>query len=136
MDEQGIDRTLMFPTLASLVEARMSDAPELIHVVIHALNEWMYETWRFDYEGRIFSTPVITMPIVEEAVREVEWAAERGAKVVLVRPRHAGHPRSLGPPSSTPSGEDRGAGLLITPLVGQRAVNSEMDRPGRRFQPS
>jgi predicted TIM-barrel fold metal-dependent hydrolase len=86
MDEQGIDRALMFPTLASLVEARMSDAPELIHVVIHALNEWMYETWRFDYEGRIFSTPVITMPIVEEAVREVEWAAERGAKVVLIRP--------------------------------------------------
>jgi predicted TIM-barrel fold metal-dependent hydrolase len=86
MDEQGIDRSLMFPTLASLVEARMSDAPELIHVVIHALNEWMHETWSFDYEGRIFSTPVITMPIVEEAVREVEWAAERGAKVVLVRP--------------------------------------------------
>jgi predicted TIM-barrel fold metal-dependent hydrolase len=86
MDEQGIDRALMFPTLASLVEARMSDAPELIHVVIHALNEWMHETWSFDYEGRIFSTPVITMPIVEEAVREVEWAAERGAKVVLVRP--------------------------------------------------
>ncbi len=76
----------MFPTLASLVEERMSDAPELIHAVIHALNEWMYETWRFDYEGRIFSTPVITMPIVEDAVREVEWAAERGAKVVLVRP--------------------------------------------------
>jgi predicted TIM-barrel fold metal-dependent hydrolase len=86
MDEQGIDRSLMFPTLASLVEERMSDAPELTHAVIHALNEWMYETWRFDYEGRIFSTPVIAMPIVEEAVREVEWAAERGAKVVLVRP--------------------------------------------------
>ena len=22
-----------------------------IHDVIHALNEWMYETWQFDYEG-------------------------------------------------------------------------------------
>ena len=35
MDEQGIDHTLMFPTLASLLEERMRDDPELIHVVIH-----------------------------------------------------------------------------------------------------
>jgi predicted TIM-barrel fold metal-dependent hydrolase len=86
MDEQGIDRALMFPTLASLVEERMRDDPELIHVVIHALNEWMYETWQFDYEGRIFATPVITLPIVEKAIEELEWVVERGAKAVLIRP--------------------------------------------------
>ena len=61
MDELGIDRSLMFPTLASLVEERMKDDPELIHVVVHALNEWMHETWSFNYEDRIFSTPVIAL---------------------------------------------------------------------------
>ena len=86
MDEQGIDRALMFPTLASLVEERMRDDPELIHAVIHALNEWMHETWQFDYEGRIFATPVITLPIVEKAIEELEWVVERGARVVLIRP--------------------------------------------------
>jgi predicted TIM-barrel fold metal-dependent hydrolase len=86
MDELGVDRTLMFPTLASLVEERMRDDPELIHVVIHALNEWLHETWSFDYEGRIFTTPVITLPIVEKAIEELEWCVERGAKVVLIRP--------------------------------------------------
>ncbi|MBV8959847.1 MAG: amidohydrolase [Actinobacteria bacterium] len=86
MDEQGIDHTLMFPTLASLLEERMRDDPELIHVVIHALNEWIYETWRFDYEGRIFTTPVISLPIVEKAIEELEWVVERGAKAVLIRP--------------------------------------------------
>ena len=86
MDEQGIDRALMFPTLASLVEERMRDDPELIHIVIHALNEWMYETWQFDYEGRIFATPVITLPIVEKAIEELEWVVERGARAVLIRP--------------------------------------------------
>ena len=91
MDEQGIDRALMFPTLASLVEERMRDDPELIHVVIHALNEWMYETWQFDYEGRIYATPVITLPIVERAIEELEWVVERGAKVVLIRPAPVGH---------------------------------------------
>jgi predicted TIM-barrel fold metal-dependent hydrolase len=86
MDQQGIDRALMFPTLASLVEERMRDDPELIHGVIHALNQWMYETWQFDYEGRIFATPVITLPIVDKAIEELEWVVERGAKAVLIRP--------------------------------------------------
>ena len=86
MDELGVDRTLMFPTLASLLEERMRDDPELLHAVVHALNEWMYETWQFDYEGRIFSTPVITLPIVERAIEELEWCLERGARTVLIRP--------------------------------------------------
>ncbi len=86
MDEQGVDQTLMFPTLASLLEERMRDDPELTHATIHSLNEWMYETWSFDYENRIFATPIITLPIVEKAIEELEWVVERGAKVVLVRP--------------------------------------------------
>lgn len=86
MDEQGIERSLMFPTLASLLEERMRDFPEATHAVVHALNQWMYETWQFDYEGRIFATPVITLPIVEKAIEELEWVVERGAKAVLIRP--------------------------------------------------
>jgi len=35
MDELGVDRTLMFPTLASLLEERMRDDVELTHIVIH-----------------------------------------------------------------------------------------------------
>jgi predicted TIM-barrel fold metal-dependent hydrolase len=86
MDEQGIERTLMFPTLASLIEARMSDDPELMHVIIHALNQWLHETWSFDYENRIFTTPVITLPVVDKAIEELDWCVERGARAILVRP--------------------------------------------------
>ena len=86
MDEQGIDRALMFPTLASLIEERLKDDPELIQVIVHALNEWMYETWQFDYEGRIFATPVIAMGMVDKALAELEWVIERGARCVLIRP--------------------------------------------------
>ena len=86
MDEQGIDRALMFPTLASLVEERLKDDPDLILDIIHALNQWMYETWQFNYEDRIFSTPVINLASVDRALEELEWCLERGAKTVLVRP--------------------------------------------------
>ena len=86
MDELGVDRALMFPTLASLLEERLRDDPELTHAVIHSLNEWMHEEWTFNYENRIFATPVITLPIVEKALAELEWAIERGAKTILIRP--------------------------------------------------
>jgi predicted TIM-barrel fold metal-dependent hydrolase len=86
MDELGVDRTLMFPTLASLLEERMRDHVDLTHAAIHALNEWMYEEWTFNYENRIFATPVITLPVVEKAIEELEWCVERGAKTVLIRP--------------------------------------------------
>ena len=86
MDELGIDRALMWPTLASLVEARLEDDPEAIHVVIHALNQWMHEEWTFNFEDRIFPVPVITLPIVEKAIEELEWVVDRGAKIILVRP--------------------------------------------------
>ncbi|CAN5598118.1 hypothetical protein BH09ACT7_BH09ACT7_25860 [soil metagenome] len=86
MNELGIARTLMFPTLASLVEERMRDEPELIHAVVHALNEWLYETWSFNYQDRIFTVPVISLPIVDKAIAELEWCVVRGAKAILIRP--------------------------------------------------
>lgn len=86
MDEYGVDRTLLYPTLASLLEERLRDDPEAAHAVIHAFNQWVYETWQFNFKDRIFTTPVITLPIVEKAIEELEWVAERGARVVLIRP--------------------------------------------------
>jgi predicted TIM-barrel fold metal-dependent hydrolase len=86
MDELGIDRALMWPTLASLLEERLRSDPKATHAVVHALNQWMHEHWSFNYQGRIFPTPIITLPIVSEAIKELDWVAERGAKIILIRP--------------------------------------------------
>ena len=99
MNELGLDRSLMWPTLASLLEERLADDVEATHAVVHALNEWMFEHWTFNFEGRIFPTPVITLPIVDEAIRELERVVERGARIVLIRPAPVpganGHRRSF-----------------------------------------
>ena len=86
MDELNIDRAMMWPTLASLLEERLADDPVATHVVIHALNQWMHEQWTFNFDGRIFPTPVITLPIVDKAIEELEWVVARGAKAILIRP--------------------------------------------------
>ncbi len=86
MDQQGLTGTLMFPTLASALEERLSHDHELIHAVIHGLNQWLHDVWGFDHAGRIFSTPIVTLMDVDLAVAELEYCLERGARTVLVRP--------------------------------------------------
>ena len=49
---------IVVTTLASLIEERLRDDVEATHAIIHALNEWMLETWTFNYADRIFATPV------------------------------------------------------------------------------
>jgi predicted TIM-barrel fold metal-dependent hydrolase len=86
MDEQKVDRAMMWPTLASLLEERLADDPRATAIVVHALNEWMHEHWTFNFENRIFATPVINLSIIDEAIRELDYVVERGARAILVRP--------------------------------------------------
>lgn len=105
LNEQGIDYALMLPTLASLIEERMRDDPDLAADAIHGLNRWMVDEWPFQYEGRIFSVPIVTPGLVSRAITELEWLLEQGAKVVLMRPAPAwGYrgPRSFALPEFDP----------------------------------
>jgi predicted TIM-barrel fold metal-dependent hydrolase len=86
MNEQQIDRAMMWPTLASLLEERLADDPKATAVVVHALNEWMQEHWTFNFEDRIFATPVINLSIVDEAIRELDYVVTNGARAILIRP--------------------------------------------------
>jgi predicted TIM-barrel fold metal-dependent hydrolase len=86
LDELGIEWAMMWPTLASLLEERLADDPRTTHVVVHALNEWMHEHWTYNFDDRIFPTPVITLPIVDEALKELDYVVERGARAILIRP--------------------------------------------------
>ena len=105
MDEQGIDYAIMLPTLASLVEERMRDDPDLAADAVHALNRWMVDEWPFAYEGRIFGVPIITPGLVDRALDELEFVLEHGARIVLMRPAPAwGYrgPRSFALPEFDP----------------------------------
>jgi predicted TIM-barrel fold metal-dependent hydrolase len=143
MDELGLDRALMWPTLASLVEERLRDDPEATHAVIHALNQWMYEHWTFDYAGRIFPTPVISLPIVHKAIEELDWVTERGARIVLIRPAPVPGfrgPRSFALPEFDPFWElvqerDVVVGMHASDSGYQRYLNEWEGVPDDEFTP-
>lgn len=86
MDEQGTDEALVYPTLANLVEHSAAEDPELVVAMIHALNQWMLETWGYTHADRLYMTPVITCALVDEARRELDYLLENGARAVLIKP--------------------------------------------------
>jgi len=86
LDEQGIHASIVFPTLASLIEERLIDDPSLTQVALHAFNEWLYDEWTYDYRSRLFATPIVNPCLLDEGIAELELLLERGAKVVLMRP--------------------------------------------------
>jgi predicted TIM-barrel fold metal-dependent hydrolase len=86
LDEQGVHACLMFPTLASLIEERLRDDPVRTQVAVRAFNEWLYDDWTYDYEGRIFTTPIVSPGILDDGIAELERVLALGAKAILVRP--------------------------------------------------
>ncbi|HLG66724.1 MAG TPA: amidohydrolase family protein [Acidimicrobiales bacterium] len=86
MKDMGIDRTLLWPTLASVLEERVADDPDVAVAVIHALNRWMDEHWSFVYADAIYATPIVSLAAGNDrAIEELEFVHERGAKIFLMR---------------------------------------------------
>jgi predicted TIM-barrel fold metal-dependent hydrolase len=85
MDEQGVDGTLLFPTLGVGIEEALRHDPEAAALAFGAFNLWLDEDWGYRHEGRIFAVPYIPFldPVV--AVDELRTVLDRGAVAVNVR---------------------------------------------------
>ena len=86
MDEQGVEKNFLFPTLGDCVEHYMSDDPVMAYAVFHAFNQWLDEDWSYNYEDRLYAPPYIPMLDPELAAKELDFVLEKGAKVVSIRP--------------------------------------------------
>ena len=86
MDEQRVEASLVFPTLVSGIEEATGDDVDLTMDLLWSFNRWLEEDWGFAYQDRLFATPVVSLADVDESVRMLEWALERGCRAIMVRP--------------------------------------------------
>ena len=49
MDDHGLDKVWLFPTLGMVYEALLKDDPEAVCVTFRAFNRWLEEDWGLDY---------------------------------------------------------------------------------------
>ena len=101
MDAQGLEAVWMFPSQAVTMEARLQNDIEAAIEIFQAFNRWVEEEWGFAHKGRIFSAPYMTLSDPHKAVAELEWALDKGARIVNLRhgpaftadgPRSPAHP--------------------------------------------
>ena len=85
LDQQGTDAALLFPTLGVCVEAFLQDDPEQLYANFRSFNTWLDDEWGFNYRGRIFAPPLMSLRDLDRAVVELEWAIERGARAICLR---------------------------------------------------
>jgi predicted TIM-barrel fold metal-dependent hydrolase len=86
LDEQGLERCWLFPTLGMIYEAPMRDDPVAVCHTFRAFNRWVEEDWGFAYRDRVFAAPYLTLADPDWAVDELEWALDRGARMVVMLP--------------------------------------------------
>ena len=86
MDEQGIEKIWLFPTLGILYEELLKHDPGAVAITFTAFNRWLDEDWGCNYRDRIFAAPYLSLCDVDWAVRELEWALDNDARVVVLRP--------------------------------------------------
>ncbi|MFT4918033.1 MAG: putative TIM-barrel fold metal-dependent hydrolase [Zhongshania aliphaticivorans] len=86
LDQQGIHASMVFPTLASVVEARLGHKPESIAALFSSLNSWVEDEWGFARSERLYPVAMINLSDVDLAVKELDIALQRGARVVGIRP--------------------------------------------------
>jgi predicted TIM-barrel fold metal-dependent hydrolase len=85
MDRQHLAGCFLFPTLGVGVEEALLHDPDALHAVFHAFNQWMHDDWTFNFAERIFAAPYICLQDPARAEREVDYALDAGARVVVMR---------------------------------------------------
>jgi predicted TIM-barrel fold metal-dependent hydrolase len=76
----------MLPTIGVAMESALEHDPVALTAAFRAFNRWLEEDWGFNFEQRIYGAPYITFVDIDWAVEELEYAIERDAGVVLIRP--------------------------------------------------
>ncbi len=90
MDEQGLEATIILPTLGVAVEQEMEHDVELTYASLRAFNRWLEDDWGYGADGRIFAVPMLSLLDLDAAMAELTRVLDLGAKLVHLRPGPTG----------------------------------------------
>jgi hypothetical protein len=89
LDEQGIDKVLMFPAAAHDIEFEFADNIPALYANIRAFNRWMLNEVGYVVDNRMFLPPYIALADPDLAVKELEQVLADGASMIQIKSGHA-----------------------------------------------
>ena len=124
MDEQGVEAAWLFPSQGVCMEGPMQPDIEAAIHILRAFNRWLEEDWGFAYQNRIFAVPFLTLSDVDQAIEELRWCVEHGARVVSIR----------NGPAFTPEGTKSPADPMFDPFWARVAESGVVVAPHAGFE--
>ena len=86
VESQDLEAVWLFPTLGVLYEELLKNDIPAVVALMKGFNRWLVEDWSFNYKETIFAAPYISLADVDEAVSELDWCLNRGARTIVMRP--------------------------------------------------
>ncbi|MDZ4826053.1 MAG: amidohydrolase family protein [Actinomycetota bacterium] len=86
LSEFGLESVWLFPTLGILYEELLKHDIGAVTLTFTAFNRWLDEDWGCNYRDQIFAAPYISLCDQDWAISELEWALDRGARCIIMRP--------------------------------------------------
>jgi predicted TIM-barrel fold metal-dependent hydrolase len=124
MDEQGVEAAWLFPSQGVCMEGPMQPDIEAAVHILRAFNRWLEEDWGFAYKNRIFAVPFLTLSDIDQAIEELEWCVDHGARVISIR----------NGPAFTPDGTKSPADPVFDPFWARVAEAGVVVAPHAGFE--
>lgn len=122
MDQQGIEACLLFSSIAVVVEHFIDD-PAVLYANLAAFNRWLDDDWGYAYGDRIYGVPILSLRVLDAAIKELDRCIARGARVISLKTGPV-YGRSPGDPHFDPfwARVDE-AGLTVALHIGEPGYN-------------
>lgn len=90
LDEFGVEGATIFPGIMNSIPGWLKvfgereGSWEAPCAVLHAYNNYMLDEWKFDFEDRLYSAPILSLWDLDWAVKEAKWLVENGCRMVVL----------------------------------------------------
>jgi predicted TIM-barrel fold metal-dependent hydrolase len=84
MDRQGIESAILYPATMGTMAEHFVRGIKPLYDNVHAYNQFLYDSWGFDYEQRIYTPALLSLRDLDSAVKELEFVLARGAKFIML----------------------------------------------------
>jgi len=106
LDEFGVEGSVLFigvmvTTFGMLDIMAKELGPEGACAVLHAYNQYLLDEWSFNADDRIYTTPILALWDLDWAVREADWIAKNGGRIVVM-PMGPAHNKAAADPMFDP----------------------------------
>lgn len=84
LDQWGVKHSILY--IGHMIAAlSYLDGVEDAYEIVGAYNRWLLDQWSYNYEDKIYATPILLLEDIDKACKEARFLIKNGARVVVMQ---------------------------------------------------